>query len=120
MFEERLQQFVAILDGQVKSEYQKLYPNLLEAGFDPGVKIDNRGSKYIKLSEFEKKHKRNRVVGFVVVKDSNTATMGELKKGDILMAATFKAPAKGVRGNIFDDDNGLSASNGRGCVRYAS
>ncbi len=40
-----------------------------------------------------------------------------LENGDILKAATYKAPAKHARGNIFDDDNGLQALTPHG-VRY--
>lgn len=37
----------------------------------------------------------------------------DLSNGDLLKAASWKAPAKGVRGNIFADDLGMSA-----CQRY--
>lgn len=35
----------------------------------------------------------------------------DMTNGDVLMAASWKAPAKHARGNIFDDKHGLGAMN---------
>lgn len=45
---------------------------------------------------------------FVVKTDNKTKELGEMKRGDVMKAASFKAPAKHARGNIFDEHNGLS------------
>jgi hypothetical protein len=38
---------------------------------------------------------------FVALKDGNTKGMGSFKRGDILKAASWQAPAKHARGNVF-------------------
>lgn len=42
------------------------------------------------------------VYAFICLKDGETKGLGKLKAGDIHKAATFKAPAKHARGNVFD------------------
>lgn len=44
---------------------------------------------------------------FVAKRDVTTKGLGAIKCGDVLKAAGWKAPARGVRGNIFDARNGL-------------
>lgn len=44
-----------------------------------------------------------------IMKGGNVHTFIDLKNGDILKAATYKAPAKGARGNILAEDAGRSA-----------
>ncbi len=62
--------------------------------FNDGLKVLT-GKKYIKIE------KENSVWGFIV----NTETDKKFRKGDILMAASFKAPARNhARGNIIDGD----------------
>ena len=46
--------------------------------------------------------KTTSVYGFICLQDGFTKTLGALKRGDIHKAASFKAPAKTARGNIFD------------------
>lgn len=61
--------------------------------FDEKLVINNRGSKYVKLISDRS------VWGFVVKKDSD-----KFKRGDILMAASWAAPATNkARGNIFEE-----------------
>jgi hypothetical protein len=42
-----------------------------------------------------------------VMKDSSAYCFVDKTNGDVLKAASWKAPAKHARGNIFDDNNGL-------------
>jgi len=63
----------------------------------------NPGRKYLKITNEEVsdcgERTSSRVWGFVVQEDDN-----KFKKGDILMAAGYNAPARNKsRGNIFDD-----------------
>jgi len=61
--------------------------------FDEKLVINNRGSKYVKLISDRS------VWGFVVKKDSD-----KFKRGDILLAASWAAPATNkARGNIFEE-----------------
>ena len=41
--------------------------------------------------------------GFVALADNETKTLGRFKTGDVFMAASYKAPARHVRGTIFGD-----------------
>ena len=57
------------------------------------------GSKFIKIV------RDNSVWGFVSKVDGTHKGL-PLKKGDVLKAAGWRAPAKHTRGNIFDDNQG--------------
>ena len=76
----------------------ELYNEYMDARFpnNPRETIEiGGGRKYIKLVKVSEGRVRS-VYCFV---DSTN--------GDVLKAASFKAPAKHARGNIFNDDNGL-------------
>lgn len=63
-----------------------------EESLNLNLNIDT-GSTYIKIMEHG-----SRVHSFIVAKDK-----GKFRRGDILKAASWKAPAKNfIRGNIFD------------------
>jgi hypothetical protein len=53
---------------------------------------------------------------FVALEDGHSRTLGSWKKGDIFYSASWKQPAKHVRGNIFQD-HGRAAINATGQVR---
>jgi hypothetical protein len=44
---------------------------------------------------------------FIAINDGQTKQMGSYKKGDIFRSATWRAPAKHARGNLFDDHGGM-------------
>ena len=46
---------------------------------------------------------------FVLVRDGSVLAFIDKRTGDIYKPASFKAPAKGIRGNLLNDDGGLSA-----------
>jgi hypothetical protein len=51
------------------------------------------------------------VHSFIVRKGGTTKSLGTVKQGDVMKAATWKQPAKHVRGTIFSDkfeDYGIS------------
>lgn len=52
----------------------------------------------------------NRYVKLVCLSGTGEYAWGFIDKtnGDVLKSATYKAPAKGYRGNIFNSDNGLA------------
>ena len=79
----------------------------------PPTHIAEISRKWIKILVVEHQHdgtKRNgSVYGFVCAEDGSTKTLGTLKRGDIHKAATYKAPAKHARGNVF-------AANFRDCL----
>lgn len=88
-----------ILDPQVNNDWIKRenrpYMTLKKAS----------GSKFLRIEQH--------VIGgqcsawaFVALQDGHTKQLGTYKKGDIFKAATFKAPARHIRGNVFDTSNG--------------
>lgn len=52
------------------------------------------------------------VFAFIAAKDVSTKSLGDVKQGDILKPATWKAPAKHARGNLFDAFNGTMGADG--------
>lgn len=42
----------------------------------------------------------------------------DMSNGDVLMSASWKAPAKHARGNIFDESQGMGAIDKHGFVKY--
>jgi hypothetical protein len=44
-----------------------------------------------------------------VIRDTSVHCFVDTKNGDVLKAASWKAPAKHARGNIFDSKNGLGS-----------
>lgn len=77
------------------------------------VKIEPAGGKkFLRINRHEYVNetgeKTNGCVHcFVATQDGHTKALGSFKQGDVFKAAGYKAPAKGARGNIFDENNGL-------------
>lgn len=76
------------------------------------VRVRNRNAKYIALDRWEYAHEDVERTGparcsgvhcFVASANSTTKSLGVVREGDVLKAASFKKPAKHARGNIFDD-----------------
>ena len=44
-----------------------------------------------------------------IIRDHSVHCFVDVATGDVLKPATFKAPAKHARGNIFDEHNGLGS-----------
>lgn len=65
------------------------------------IVVENKG-KWAKLCVWNIKTRCvTSVYGWVALHDNSTQTLGEVKAGDIHKAASFKAPAKTARGNVF-------------------
>lgn len=58
------------------------------------------------ISEFSFKKGRRYMK---VVRDTSVHCFVDIQNGDVLKAASWNAPAKHARGNIFDDNNGLGS-----------
>lgn len=88
-----------LINERFKKEYPILSPNLLTC--EPG-------KNYIRVVSVSDNGKGSRsVFCFVASEDNETKALGTVKRGDVLKSASWKAPAKGARGNIFEPDNGL-------------
>lgn len=70
--------------------------------------VCERGDKYIAIDVISNPSQNSgrSVFCFIAAEDSNTKSLGQVKMGDVLMAAGYKAPAKHARGNIFNTDGG--------------
>jgi len=75
-----------------------------------GGKINPR-SKYIAFDKYtlhdDEKESNCGVFCFLVAQNNTSVSMGSVLKGDILKPATYKAPAKYARGNIYDIHQGM-------------
>lgn len=100
-----LKTFLKGLDNLMETYYKKMkYTNLPkpEHGFD-------KGGRYIKV--WRKSGPSKSVVVFIDNKEGPTY-------GAIYKPAGWKAPAKGIRGNIFSTQNGLEAIGMSGSAIY--
>lgn len=98
-FEIRLASFVAGCQAKINDHYTKCFKDQLL----PEVLEVVNGSRYVKIVA------RNQQYGGP--RASRAYCFVDKTNGNVLKAASWKTPAKHARGNIFDDDNGLSEMN---------
>ena len=80
----------------------------LSADFRDMVVCERLSSKWAKLIVCTKRDEdwtSRSVYCFVALKDIETKTLGKVKRGDIHKAATWSAPAKHSRGNVFNRES---------------
>lgn len=74
--------------------FQKFYTDYMKSSF-PTLTVHelqmSEGKRYIKFT-----------------RDGSVRAFIDKENGDVLKAASWKAPAKGARGNVFAIDNGLT------------
>jgi hypothetical protein len=92
--------FLALWQERIDNYYAEKFPTL-----EPNQLEFKRGKKYYKV--FSGHQGQVMVDGFI-----------DIKTGDVLKAASWKATAKHARGNVLDDDHGMSAITKDGSVRY--
>ena len=72
------------------------------------VEVEYISDKWARLTKFDiwndVKSKGGSVYAFICLKDYQTKTLGVLKTGDIHTPASWKAPAKHARANVFQDN----------------
>ena len=94
-FEQKVEAFLAEINAA-----KEAYNTAL--GFTCGERVQVAGgAKYLKLETVEANSRVSRVWGFISTVDS-TLHGAPIKVGDLLKAASWKAPAKHARGNILD------------------
>jgi len=96
-FIKEIEEFTSRVQSLIIEHYKTRFPTLVPPAVS--VKFGRRYAKIIKTDP----HGDQSVYGFV---DADT--------GDIYKAATWKAPAKHIRGNIFSVDGGMSSCNETG------
>lgn len=84
--------FVANVNAELLKYYEKDYPRLVELGMVPQVRVE-AGPKYFKIVKFDQS-------------STSAYCFVERQTGSILKAASWKTPAKGIRGNISDPNFG--------------
>jgi hypothetical protein len=92
----------------------KPYFSILNERFDA---YWNRNGYTFKKDEFNIKELQNYYLvtlgssahSFIAKMDFANKALGPVKAGDIFKPASYKVPAKNVRGNIFDSDHGARA-----------
>ena len=68
------------------------------------VEYGEKWAKVYTMNEHEgRRHERGSIYCFIALCDFQTKMLGTIKTGDIHKAASYKAPAKHKRGNVFDD-----------------
>lgn len=89
--------FVSKLQALYDADYTKNYPVLKS----PRIGIDLGGVKYLRITVTQQYAGPN---GSISDGQRSVYCFIDLRNGDILKAAGWKAPAKGARGNIFNDE----------------
>ena len=105
-YEERLDKFVNGCQGLI-DENHKRFANLIT----PRLRIST-GRRYSKIIVTEA---RGREIDEQFV-DASVYCFIDRKNGDVLKSASWKAPAKHARGNIFDNFNGLKRMSAYGAA----
>lgn len=93
----RIALFVSTLQALYDAHYAAEFPTLMS----PAVTADAGGSKYRRIITTQRYHTGT---GFGLDGQRSAYCFIDLSNGDILKAAGWKAPAKGARGNIFNDN----------------
>lgn len=106
-FEESVSSWLQKCQKMVNEYYSEQFSSLQP----PIVKLDG-GRKFLRVITESTDAQSGRIstmaFAFIATVDGNTKSMGSYQKGDIFKPATWKAPAKHARGNLFDDSNGMS------------
>ena len=103
ILEQKIEEWLANCQKMINEHYDKCFKNLT-----PSILKLDGGKKFLRVVTENIGTMGKSAFAFIAVEDGNTKTLGAYKKGDILKPATYKAPAKHARGNLFDNSNGMS------------
>lgn len=92
-----VEMFVKGAQKKIDDHYKKDLPNS-----EPDILKIQKGKRYIKVVQTRRGQKGGSVWAFVDAQEGNTF-------GDILKPASWKAPAKHARGNVFDGSWGVNS-----------
>lgn len=82
-----------------------------------GAVAGEEGGRFVKVYSTETRPNGSvakSIYCFIALEDFETKGLGNVKKGDVLKPASYKAPAKHARGNVYDEKNGLGTCNSYG------
>lgn len=91
-----LDEFVRLADQKSVDHYQRMNFTL-----PPPKHRVKKSEKWAKVITLDHNGKDGSVFAFICLQDGETRTLGKLKKGDIHKPASWNAPAKHARGNLF-------------------
>lgn len=105
--------FVAAVD-KLREDYRQEHGYTYCSRF--GAVAGEEGHRFIKVysTETVNGHTKESIYCFVAVCDFSTKFLGNVKKGDVMKPASYKAPAKHARGNVYDEFNGLKTCDSYG------
>lgn len=95
-----LVRFVAACAALIEDYRAVNFPSL-----SPETLSVEEGTKFLRI--VRKGHGNGSVYAFVARTDNTTKALGTVRAGDVLKPATYAAPAKHARGNIFDPFGGM-------------
>lgn len=96
-FNEALNTFLVKCQAKLDSYYERRFTHVKA----PKLEIDE-GTKFVRIVSSSESSRS--VFCFVAKVDSVTKGLGEVRTGDVLKSASWKAPARGRRGTIFTED----------------
>lgn len=102
--EQRIELFLKAADSIAQDYWNRMK---FTFGAAPTHRADFISDKWVKIVNLEERNGVKTVTSvyaFICLQDGQTKSLGTLKKGDIHKPATFKAPAKHARGNVFNED----------------
>ena len=103
-FSVALTKFIDGWQKKIDEDRAVRFPNL-----EREILVTEYGSQYVRIwRRRESETNRGSAVAFVALADNQTKGMGTVKCGDIFKSASWKAPARHARGNIFAPDGGLT------------
>lgn len=98
-FDSALDTFIARVQEHTTDRYVRDFP-----GLAPYKITVDKGRKFHRIVKtIDGGRGQRSVYCFVATQDSTTKALGTIKRGDILKSATWKQPARHVRGTIFSD-----------------
>lgn len=95
-YENRLKQFINVVQRFIDEEYKKNFNNLI-----PPTLVVREGMKFDKIVVANASHPKGESVWGFVAKSDFIFKGTMLNTGDLMKAATWSAPAKHARANIF-------------------
>ena len=99
--EERIAEFVRVADEIVAKHWKDRNYTFAPA---PTHRADYLSDKWVRVVVLRPNGDVESVYAFIALVDNTTKALGNVRVGDIMKPATFKAPAKHARGNVFHEN----------------
>ena len=96
-------EFIANLQSRYAKVHKERFPSLPVNQF-----VAEDRQKVIAIISQNENGNDRQIYCFIANQDYDTKQLGEVCRGDILKPASWKAPTKGARGNLFDTEKGFS------------